>query len=396
MNDESRSALLPSSFLLPPSSFHIVHLTSVHPPLDNRIFFKECRSLAEAGYNVTLVAPHEQTELIDGVRIRGVPLNRFRWSRVTKTMIAVYAAAVDENADVYHLHDPELIGVGMLLKLRGKRVVYDVHEDLPRQVRSKDWIPRCLRPIVAGCASLAEAAFGRVANGIVAATPTIARRFPTKKTCTVRNFPRVSHNRPVQFRPYNQCEPLVIHASAEISTARGAVEMVRAIGLVSEHLNARLMLIGHVHDPALQTKISSMPEWSRVDWLGWKPAREVPTLLHQARIGLNLLHDFPNYRDALPTKMYEYMSAGIPIIASDFPQWRELYEDIGCTLFVDPNNVQEIADAIQWLLRHPTEAEALGRRGRRAVETTLNWKSEEQKLLRMYRQLIAAPQKDVA
>src|SRR5690606_373643 len=135
-----------------------------------------------------------------------------------------------------------------------------------------------------------------------------------------------------------------------------------AMGALPAGSPVRLSLIGALHEPGLHAELSQLEGWRRVDWKGWLPPPQVPPLLQQARIGLNLLHDLPNYRDALPTKMYEYMAAGLPIVASDFPEWRALYEPLGNTLFVDPCNPQEIAEAISWLVDHPEEADAMGRR----------------------------------
>ena len=127
----------------------IVHLSSVHSPNDPRIFSKQCKSLAKSGYDVVLVVPHDQDEVIGGVQIKSVPVPENRFERATKTMWQVYNAASKENAAVYHFHDPELIFVGMLLRMKGAKVIYDVHEDYITSILQKGYLPKGIRRFLA-------------------------------------------------------------------------------------------------------------------------------------------------------------------------------------------------------------------------------------------------------
>src|SRR5438132_10977492 len=162
----------------------IVHLTSVHPPFDKRIFEKECRTLAAAGYDVTLVAPGVEHCVVDGVRMYGVPKALTRPERMTRTTRHVLAAAIELDADLYHFHDPELIPAGFALKLRGKRVVYDVHENLPGDLlHSKDYLPAWMKPALSSGAHAVEALAGKAFDGIITISEGFARRFPDEKTC---------------------------------------------------------------------------------------------------------------------------------------------------------------------------------------------------------------------
>ena len=175
----------------------IRHLTSVHTISDPRIFHKQCRSLAERGHDVALIACHDRAEIIDGVRI--VPIDRPQRSpgpHDAGRLRGLYRAAVREHADLYHFHDPELLWVGVLLRLRGRRVVYDVHEDVPKQIMSKHWIPRrCAAARLQGLRRSSSRLGARIVDGIVAATPSIARKFPAGKTVVVQNFPEASFAR---------------------------------------------------------------------------------------------------------------------------------------------------------------------------------------------------------
>jgi len=358
----------------------VAHLSSAHPPADTRIFYKECRTLAQAGYEVVLIIPHDRDEIVNGVRIRAVSKPTSRFDRMMSTVREVYRAALEEDAIIYHFHDPELIPVGILLKNKGKKVIYDVHEDLPRQVLTKPWIKPFLRRVVEAGAQAVEKFCAHYFDRIITVTSTIAERFPENKTTIVHNYPILEEFAGTDFIPYQKRNPLVVYVGG-ITVIRGIKEMVNAMNLIPETLGARLVLAGKFSPPALENDVSSMAGWSNVEYLGWQSRDEVADLLSKARIGLVLLHPTLNYMDAFPIKMFEYMAAGIPVVASNFPLWRKIVSEIGCGLVVDPLNPQAIADAVQWLLAHPVEAELMGKRGQDAVIKKYNWHTEAQNLL---------------
>lgn len=365
----------------------VAHLSSAHPPYDTRIFFKECRTLAQAGYEVVLITPHDQDEVVNGVRIRGVPKPTGRCDRMMGTVREVYRVALEEDVFIYHFHDPELIPVGMKLKFKGKKVIYDVHEDLPRQILTKPWIAPFLRRIVGTGAQLVENICVQHFDRIVTVTSTIAERFPEYKTSIVHNYPILEELAGINSKPYSERGPVVVYVGG-ITVIRGIKEMVEAIKLIPGNLGVRLALAGKFSPPGLKNEVCSIEGWNNVDYLGWQSREEVASLLNRARIGLVLLRPTMNYLDSYPIKLFEYMAAGIPVIASDFPLWRKIVSNIGCGLLVDPLNPQAIADAIQWLLAHPVDAESMGKRGQIAVVERYNWDTEAQKLLDVYKGLV--------
>ncbi len=334
-----------------------------------------------------MVIPHDRDESVNGVRIRAVPKPTGRFDRMLGTVREVYRVALEENAIIYHFHDPELIPVGIQLKNKGKKVIYDVHEDLPRQILTKPWIVPFLRRVVGAGAQVVENLCAHYFDRIVTVTSTIADRFPENKTTIVHNYPIFEEFSGADFIPYQERDPLVVYVGG-ITVIRGIKEMVKAVELIPANWGVKLILAGKFSPPALENDVSSMAGWSNVEYLGWQSREEVADLLNKARIGLVLLHPTLNYMNAYPIKLFEYMAAGIPVVASDFPLWRKIVSDIGCGLVADPLNPQAIADAILWLLAHPVEAEIMGKRGQDAVIKKYNWNTESQELLDVYQSLV--------
>lgn len=363
-------------------------LTTVHPPFDTRIFHKQAKTLVREGYDVTLIAQWSKDEIVDGVKIVALHTPRNRLTRVFGLSWRAFRLALHQKADIYHFHDPELLLTGVLLKLftRG-RVIYDVHEDLPKQILNKQWIPLFLRRITAGCAKLTEMVCSRLVDRIVVATPAIARRFLKSRTVLVQNFPKMGELVGDKTTAYKKRPHVAVYVGG-ISRIRGLEEMVRAIGLLPDKAGVRLVLAGSFSPPELENDVQQLTGWKRVDYLGWQSREGVKKLLSEARVGLVLFHPAPNHIEAQPNKLFEYMSAGIPVIVSDFPLWREIVKGADCGLLVDPLKPEDIASAIYWLLQHPEEAQAMGERGRKAVIERYNWNNESQKLLQMYRELL--------
>jgi glycosyltransferase involved in cell wall biosynthesis len=291
---------------------------------------------------------------------------------------------------VYHFHDPELIPLGLLLMARGKTVVYDIHEDAPADILHKDYIPRCLRrPLTWSVRKLEDAACRRF-SGLIAATPTIAQRFQSinPNTVVVHNFPMLDEIAPTGALPWNERLPAVTYIGS-ISERRGIREILQALALLPSANPTQMMLAGPFSPEELRTELMRLPGWARVKYLRVLDRPSVANLLSRVRLGLLVLRPEPNFCNAMPIKLFEYMAAGIPVIASDFPLWRQIIGEAGCGLLVDPRDPQAIARAMEYLLSHDAEAEAMGRRGRQAASELYNWNSEERVLLKFYSELLA-------
>jgi glycosyltransferase involved in cell wall biosynthesis len=298
---------------------------------------------------------------------------------------------------VYHFHDPELIPLGLLLTARGKNVVYDIHEDVPADILHKNYIPRCMRrPLTWSMRKLEDAACRRFA-GLIAATPTIAKRFYSinPNTVVVHNFPILDEIAPTVDLPWNERPPAVAYIGS-ISERRGIREILKALALLPSDNLAQMMLAGPFSPEELRTELMRLPGWARVKYLRVLDRPSVANLLSRVRLGLLVLRPEPNFWNAMPIKLFEYMAAGIPVIASDFPLWRQIIGEARCGLLVDPQDPQAIARAMEYLLSHDAEAQAMGRRGRQAACELYNWNSEERVLLKFYSELLdpGAPERE--
>jgi len=362
----------------------VVHLSSAHEAGDTRILYKECKSLADAGHDVTLLAKHPDDAIVSGVKIKALRGNKNRWQRWTTGLWRVCHHARRLRADLYHFHDPELIPLGIWLSLQGKRVIYDAHENLPNTFAYKYYIPAFARKSLGWLAGRVENFAVRRFTAVVAATPTIGQRFAgyNANTIVVRNFPLLTELAQGIARPWNERPPLVIYVGT-MTPERGFRETMEAMALLPRSLNARLAFAGLV-SPTVRKEIVRSPCFDRTDLLGQLSRSEISSLLGRARVGLVTLHPMPNFLNALPIKLFEYMSAGVPVVASDFPLWRQIVEDSGCGLLVDPHDTTAIANAIEYLLTHSEHARQMGERGRKAIEHRYNWASEEQQLLALY------------
>jgi glycosyltransferase involved in cell wall biosynthesis len=369
-------------------SVRVVHLTSAHPRSDVRIFLKQCRGLAAAGYHVTLVVADGQgDEAREAVTILDVGRPGGRLNRMFRVTSRVLHKAIELDADLYHLHDPELLPVGLRLKRRGKRVVFDAHEDVPKQILGKHYLHPGMRRIL----SWSFARFERYAcsrlDGVVAATPYIREKFAkiNQRCVDINNFPMIGEL-DAQVPWENKANEVCYIGT--IARARGVKELVRAMELTRSE--GCLNMVGAYAEREVEAEVRTYAGWARVNDLGVQDRRGVAAVLGRSVAGLVNLHPLPNYLDALPIKMFEYMSAGIPVVASDFDLWRQIVQDSGCGLCVDPMDPAAIAAAIDYLVTHPDEARKMGENGRQAVLSRYNWAQEEAKLIGFYDQLLTA------
>jgi glycosyltransferase involved in cell wall biosynthesis len=373
-----------------PAGRKVVHLSSGHPAFDNRIFQKECRSLAMAGYRVALVVPHARDETVDGVELCAVPPPGGRLERFVLTVVRVFGRALRERGALYHFHDPELIPFGLLLGwITGRPVVYDVHEPYTDSIATRQWLPRPFRwlaGLVYG--GLEWAARRRCA--FVIAEPYYARWLP--QATPVLNYPRLE-----QFATLRAIPPqrpadgrIRLLYTGVLYLDRGAMTYA---ALVERLDGAEVHLIGYCpKDVALAMRAGCRtPERLVFEGIDEHlPHERLVRAYHEPwTAALGLLFDIPKYREKEPTKFFEYMAAGVPLIVSRTPVWQELVEGSGAGLCVDPTDLEEVEAAVRRLAGDPAAARAMGEAGRRAVEERFSWASQGANLEQLYGRLLS-------
>lgn len=363
-------------------------LTTVHPPFDTRIFHKQAKTLVRAGYDVALICRHSRNETVDGVRILRLPEPNGRLGRIFTLTLKALRLAIRENADIYHFHDPELIPLGIILKLLlRQKVIYDAHEDYEKQFLSKEYVPEVARRPIASLIGTMERISAKFIDCAIAASgmPDNLRGYRIARS--IRNYPILSLF-PMNGNGSDARTPFEVVYIGAMFRTRGITEIVRAMEEVDSNKDVRLTLCGKYSPESYRPEIESLKGYKRSRYLGIIPCESIPEVLSGAGAGVVCLHPIPNYLSTFPVKMYEYMAAGIPVIASNFPIWREIVESSDCGICVDPLNPGEIAEAIEFLFDNREIARKMGENGRRVVFEKYSWENEEKKLLDIYEELM--------
>jgi glycosyltransferase involved in cell wall biosynthesis len=373
---------------------NICILTTAHSPDDDRIYHREAVSLARAGHAVTIIAPWKGNALSPvGVRLVGVHRMHGRLSRMLLSACQVFQMALKQAAHVYHFHDPELLPWMMVAARYGRQVIYDVHEYYAHSTLTKAWLPPVARPAVAGALKRLENTASRRFAGIVTVNEHMADLFRevNARVVSVGNYP------PSWFlnmcrRPTRPIEGRITYVGA-LNRERGCALIQAAMPLVRKQVpNASCLILGPVDCAGFDDEYAHLDQAGpagAINWQGIVEFAEVPAYLSRAQVCWLPWQCTPNNDRGTPAKLFEYMSAGRPVVASRLGRVGPMIEETRCGIVVAPLNAQAHADAICYLLNHPQEAAAMGTRGRRAVEERYNWETEERKLLNLYERVLS-------
>lgn len=368
----------------------VCHLTTVHSVDDIRIFAKECTSLAEYGFDVTLIACEniEFNDVKNGVKriSLSVPV-RNRLQRIIKRPIAIYRKALQVDADLYHIHDPELLPIGLKLKRKGKRVIFDSHEFYGEAIRVYQYIPVIFRILIAKIYTKYETYVCCRIDAVIQVCKINGKNYfenRAKRSIFITNASITDEVVPSKEIPFDNRKSIA-HVGS-LTYKRGITHLVKA----AARTNTDLILIGKFDSEDYQKEIVNLKEYSVVNYLGYLDKREIDEVLNKCFAGVSTLlqiGQFPKI-DTFPTKVYEYMTLGLPVIISNTSFAKEMIEKYKFGISVDPSSVEEISDAINYLHNNPGIAEKMGENGRLAVLKEFNWQIEEVKLIQLYNFLL--------
>lgn len=294
--------------------------------------------------------------------------------------------ALKAKASIYHFHDPELIPVGLVLRILGRRVIYDVHEDYPDAIMHKAWIPVWARKLTSKVFNFVEKRSASKFNAVVLAELGYQDSFKNVKTIKqdILNYPVYSVN--AVERSLDNQGPINLIYAGSISEIRGAVQMVEALHILrSEAINVHLYLVGPINQPSLQVKLGKLADeyglHDHITMTGLVSHDRVYEYYRFAHIGLGLLHPVDNFLKSLATKIFEYMAIGLPMVVSDFPNWKQLLTEVKVGVTANPLDPPDIAAKIKYLIDHPQIRIGMGEAGRKAYEEKFNWLTEEKNYL---------------
>jgi glycosyltransferase involved in cell wall biosynthesis len=406
--DCAPSGRLGESDLSPVSESHVCFLSSEHPPFDKRVFHKEAKSLAAAGFRVVHLCPddNDRHETIDGISIvrylrRKGKLGRLRGLR------SLYRRASGIDAAVYHCNEPDSWVVGVALGLlRNKKVVFDCHEYYPGQVVR--WLPGPLRAVGRETTKFMLQVLGLGTDLIVLAKASVSDDFSWSKqrllvilnTNPVSDMDGLNDARPLKAR---LSEPFRFVHSGVIRKERGSEQLLDAMAILSRETQRdfEVDIVGEFKDGSKAEffeKASRLGVDRRIRFHGWLSRKEAFEVVRLAHAGLILLQPtLENNIKAMPHKLFDYMLAGLPVVTPDFAtEIAQIVEGAGAGYLVDTSDPRALAEVMLRLLENPVQSSDMGARGRAAVIRQYNWEADAKKLTDAYSLLLEQPRKRMA
>ncbi len=372
------------------NSRRVCILTTVHKYDDNRVYYKEVMSLNRAGLEVVYIAPDLEEGTRHGITYVKVNKPSATWKRILG-FYRVFQLARKQKCRVYHFHDAELIIVGILLKMfTNAKVIYDVHEDYPSQMLTKHYLRDWMRKPLYYFMKMAEKLADRVFDAIIVADNFVFKHFSAHKTIIVYNYPDIR-----LFEKDNQTYKKEYDIIFPGSMAKFTAEMI--LQILSKAKEKGIILKCILISPF---NFSGGKDWveqrinqlsllkEQVTLMDRIPPYDVPRYIRLSKIGLIPLPDTKKMRSNIPTKLFEYMYCGIPVITGNLPPSAQFLKNENFGFLVDPNSIDEYAEKVIQLISDESLAEEMGARGKMLVEEKYNWQTEEEKIVKLYFELL--------
>jgi len=365
----------------------VCHLSSVHVATDTRIFYRYCKHLTE-NYAVTLIAVHPKEEINQGIHI--IPFRRFKnkLPRVCLTWFLMFFKAIRVGADLYHIHDPELIPCGLLLRLMGKKVVLDIHENVAEDIFDKPWIPA--KKVLYSCFHFFEKrAVKRMP--VILAEQSYETRYQKMGAdfTTVLNYVDLPF-----FRPFsenvNRTSNRIFYMGILLES-RGLQQIAEALFMLKKQGHIiEFDVVGELYS-SLEKQLHALPFWNDVSahihFHGRLTLEKGYEISRKAAVGMCIIQPMKNSVESYPTKMFEYMAIGLPQVTSHFPLYRSVVEENNVGICVDPSNAHEIATAILSIMQDSARAENMRQCGLQAANKYV-WAGEMEKVFTLYNRLL--------
>ncbi len=366
-------------------------LTTGHSPFDSRIFYKQAKSLQRICDDITIIGPYDKEfEVVSGIKIKGIHKPKNLIERFL-SLNDIVNKAIETNADIYHFHDFEIIYKALYIKkkLPNAKIVYDVHEHYPDMVSMSKKVPKLIRPLLTLMVDKSELFISKRFDFIITADEAVQSRFKSvcKDVEVIHNYTQFDAKKNDDIKK----EYDLIYQGG-ITIERGALQILKAIKELKKNLkytNVKLIFVGPFGyakcKDILITYIEKNGLNDNVKFAGRVDHSVVREYMYKSKIGLVPLLPEPKYFKNIPTKQFEYMSCGIPVIGSYMPPIKKYITAYKSGLVINPLDEKEIAKNIECLLEDEKLREEMGNNGIKAISEEFNWKNEEKKLIEIYR-----------
>lgn len=368
------------------SKVHCVcHITCAHRAKDSRIYFKECRSLAKAGYDVTLIAPGDSFDE-DGVHVIGIgDKPTCRRDLFTSYAKKAVSTAYKTGAELFHLHDPQLVPFSGRLRKKGK-VVFDSHENYYGLLGQREWIPRFVKLALLPFWPIFVNHYFKKMDGVVVADESVGLKVSETGTphAVIHNYPLLADAR-----------------GEHVERGDGRLKIVFAGGVVPQWSHELVLdaienidcveyeLCGSIRSEGYRRRLEAHPAWKKVHYWGLVPFVDVKAIIQSADVAVAILQPQPNtnmmHGTMGVTKLFECMAQSLPIICTGFDTWKKVVENNDCGICVSPDSVNELKNALRYLIDNPDRAREMGENGQKAVLGEYNWECDAKKLLELYK-----------